>query len=207
MPVLAIFDFDGTLCQSDSFTGFMRYRFSRTYFYKKCLSISPQITAYYAGVYPAHLMRPLLFKKFFAHQSYQKTKKDAEQYVETQLIHELNSTVLAKLRWHQQQKHQVAIVSASIELYLKPLSKYLQVDLICTQVEHQRGRLTGAYASKDCSCDEKVSRIHKKYDLSDFEQIYVYGNSNEDHAMLNVATDPYWINKQFQILPFEGQKT
>ncbi|MCH4248192.1 MAG: HAD-IB family hydrolase [Acinetobacter populi] len=202
MTALALFDFDGTLCKQDSFTGFMQSAVPKHYFYRKCLKISPQIAAYYLKLYPANRMRPLLFKTVLKDENADQAHLIGQHYAQYLVEHCLNQEVLARLKWHQQQQHQVVIVSASLNLYLQPVAKLLNVELICTQVDDYHQVLTGAYRSADCSCEEKVSRLKQHYDLQAFTKIYAYGNSHEDIHMLKLATHAYWINQKHQLQPF-----
>ncbi len=203
---LALFDFDGTLCQQDSFTGFMSFVLSKPVLYRKCLKIFPQIAAYYSRIYPAHQMRPLLYKTLLSGKNSKIIQQLGQQYALSLYQHHLNDRVLEQLHWHKQQQHRVVIVSASLDLYLQPLAELLNIELICTQVEQQQ-YLSGKYLSPDCSCEEKVTRVKQLFDLDTYCHIYAYGNSKEDYAMLNCATQAFWVNSQFQIKAYQQKQS
>ena len=57
---LALFDFDGTLCSKDSFTGFIFYALSKRHIVKQGLKILPWIQAYYLN-----FIQPMLCAKLF----------------------------------------------------------------------------------------------------------------------------------------------
>lgn len=206
MTVLALFDFDGTLCKQDSFTGFMQNTVSKKYFYRKCILIFPQIIAYYIGLYPANKMRPLLFQTIFKNKNTHQIFSSGQRYANYLVKHCLNVEVLERLKWHQQQQHQIVIVSASLDVYLTSVAQLLKVDLICTQIEQNQHILTGQYQSADCSSEEKVRRLKEYYHLDTFKKIYAYGNSQEDLQMLQLATDAYWVNQKHQLHPFSEEK-
>jgi len=63
---LALFDFDGTLCTKDSFTGFIFYSLSKRHIVRRGLKILPWIQGYYLNLYPAHAMRPKLYRAMFS---------------------------------------------------------------------------------------------------------------------------------------------
>jgi len=183
---LALFDFDGTLCKKDSFTGFIFYALSKRHIVKQGLKLLPWIQAYYLNVYPAHAMRPKLFYGMFKDADYAEIKQIAEEYAQ-QLIHELDPKFITQLRQHQTLGHDVVLVSASVDLYLEPLCKLLKIDLICTETEIIAGRLTGHYQSADCSRIQKKIRITEQYPIADYANIYAYGNSEEDLEMFSLA--------------------
>ena len=93
----------------------------------------------------------------------------------------------------------MVLVSASIDLYLKPLCKLLGIDLLCTETEVQNGRLTGYYQSADCSRIEKKIRISQQYPIAEYASIYAYGNSEEDLEMFSLAQYTYMVGQDQQL--------
>lgn len=116
------------------------------------------------------------------------------------MITKLDPALFNQLKQHQQLDHNVVLVSASVDLYLKPVCRYLNIDLICSEVEMKNGKLTGKYLTPDCSCMQKKLRVLEVIKLADFETIYAYGNSEEDVDMLNLATYSYMVCTD-QVLP------
>ncbi|MHA3105406.1 HAD family hydrolase [Acinetobacter sp. ANC 3791] len=196
---LALFDFDGTLCLSDSFTQFIFYTLSKRHIIRQGIKILPWIQGYYLNLYPAHAMRTKLYNQMFSQQNLQEIESLASEY-SRELLDHLNPVILAQLKQHQDLGHEVAIVSASLDLYLQPIAQYLNVRLICTETEKQQNILTGQYASPDCSGEQKKLRILDSYNLENYDQIYAYGNSHEDKQMLSLAHYPFMVGKD-RLLP------
>lgn len=86
----------------------------------------------------------------------------------------------------------IVIVSASISNYLKPWCDTYNFDLISTELEFENEKLTGVFLTKNCNFKEKPRRIKKKYDLSKFKEIHVFGNSKGDHLMMDLGTHKYY---------------
>jgi len=187
---LVLFDFDGTLYLHDSFTGFIFYALRKRHIVKRGLQILPWIQAYYLKLYPAHHMRPKLYVSMFKDSDAEEILHLAQDYAQ-QLMLKLNPKLLEQLRQHQELGHEVVLVSASLDLYLKPVCSYLNIDLICSEVEIKAGKMTGFYQTPDCSNQQKKSRILEKYKLQDYAEIYAYGNSEEDEEMLSLAHQRY----------------
>ncbi|MDM1273898.1 HAD-IB family phosphatase [Acinetobacter indicus] len=196
---LALFDFDGTLYEYDSFTGFIFYSLSKRHILKRGLITLPWIMAYYLKLYPAHRMRPKLYASMFKESNAEEILQLAQEYAAT-LITKLDPALFNQLKQHQQLDHNVVLVSASVDLYLKPVCRYLNIDLICSEVEIKAGKMTGFYQTSDCSNEQKKIRILEKYNLENYAEIYAYGNSDEDEEMLSLATSSYMVGTD-QVLP------
>lgn len=202
---LALFDFDGTLCDKDSFTGFIFFALSKRHIVKQGIKILPWIQAYYLKIYPAHAMRPKLFKAMFAGAAVNEIQALAEQYA-SQLLSQLNQPLYQQLLSHQRQGDDVVIISASLDLYLARVCQLLEIDLICTETEIIEHKLTGKFSTPDCSSLQKQIRIRNKYPLDKYAKIYAYGNSKEDLEMLSIAHHRYMVGESQQLPPIIRHK-
>jgi len=81
---------------------------------------------------------------------------------------------------------------ASLECYLKAWCSKNDIDLISTMLEVKKNRITGKLAGKNCYGNEKLNRIKEKYNLSEYNSIYVYGDSKGDKQMLDIADKKYF---------------
>ncbi|MFH7764545.1 HAD-IB family hydrolase [Acinetobacter sp. BSP-28] len=195
---LALFDFDGTLCKKDSFTGFIFYALSKRHIIKQGIKILPWIQAYYLSVYPAPAMRSKLFRAMFSNANALELQQMAQEYAEN-LMNQLNSPLLKQLKQHQALGDEVVLVSASVDIYLKHVCGLLNIDLICTHTEQVNNVYTGQYTTPDCSSEQKRLRILEKYSLDHYSVIYAYGNSVEDNEMLSLATYSYMVGTDQQL--------
>ncbi|WP_374664952.1 HAD-IB family hydrolase [Acinetobacter sp.] len=202
---LALFDFDGTLCTKDSFTGFIFYALRKRHIVRQGLKILPWIQGYYLNLYPAHAMRPKLYRAMFSESNAFDVQRMAAEYAHTLLAH-LNPELLRQLQRHQALGDDVVIVSASVDIYLKPICELLNVQLICTEPVISNGQYTGHYATLDCSCEQKKQRILKQFDLSQYDSVYAYGNSYEDLEMLSLADYTYMAGESTKLPPLESLK-
>lgn len=204
---LALFDFDGTLYQGDSFTRFIFYAHSKRHIFKHGLKILPWIQAYYLNLYPANAMRPKLFEAIFSQTPVDELQPIAEDYAQ-RLISRLNPSLHQQLLQHQAQGDDVVLVSASVDLYLIEVCKLLNIDLICTETECINHTITGRYTTPDCSELQKSIRIRTRYSLESYQHIYAYGNSKEDLDMLKLADFPHMVgvDKDLPVLAMDLRK-
>ncbi|OAL86607.1 HAD-IB family hydrolase [Acinetobacter terrae] len=191
---LALFDFDGTLCKKDSFTGFIFYALTKRHIVKQGIKLLPWIQAYYLNAYPAHAMRSKLFRAMFSNADVLELQQISQEYAAS-LMSQLNPPLLKQLKQHQALGDDVVLVSASVDIYLKHVCKLLNIDLICTQTEQVNNVYTGQYTTPDCSSEQKKLRILEQYSLDLYSVIYAYGNSMEDNEMLSLATYSYMVGK------------
>ena len=196
---LALFDFDGTLCNKDSFTGFIFYALKKRHIVKQGIKILPWIQAYFLNIYPADSMRPRLFKAMFADMPTQELLELALEYSH-QLRNSLDQQIYQQLLKHKHNDDDVVIVSASVDLYLKDIAELLDVNLICTEAEVKDGVFTGLFSTPDCSREQKKIRVLEQYNLDEYEAIYAYGNSHEDLDMFSLADYSYMVGED-QLLP------
>ena len=202
---LALFDFDGTLCKKDSFTGFIFYALSKRHIVKQGIKILPWIQAYYLNIYPAAAMRVKLFKAMFTDANSSEIIDLAEEYA-THLFTQLDPILYQQLLKHKKLGDKIVIVSASIDLYLKQVCILLDVDLICTETEIINHTFTGHYSTPDCSCEQKRIRILEKYNTNQYNRIYAYGNSVEDLDMFSLANFTYMVGEDQKLPHIDDHK-
>ena len=108
--------------------------------------------------------------------------------------------MLARLRWHLREGHDVVIVSASPQLYVDVVVEMFDVDggLGTRLAVDARGRLTGSYLGKNCRGKEKLRRLNEwtQSRFGDVEPtLYAYGNSRGDRRLLRAAAFPYNVGR------------
>ena len=201
---LALFDFDGTLCKKDSFTGFIFYALSKRHIVKQGLKILPWIQAYYLNIYPANSMRPKLYRAMFSGADAYEIQQLAQEYAQ-HLMTQLDVKLYQQLLTHKNNGDEIVLVSASIDIYLAVICELLEIKLICTETEIIHNRYSGEYITPDCSCEEKKVRVLEAFDLQQYNRIYAYGNSEEDLELLSLADEQYMVGEH-HVLPKITQK-
>ncbi|ABZ77847.1 HAD-superfamily hydrolase, subfamily IB (PSPase-like) [Shewanella halifaxensis HAW-EB4] len=184
---LVLFDFDGTLTHQDMFTKFILYSATPLRLVLGAVFMSPLYLLYKLGVIPARKLRP--FVSFFAFVGRSSTKVAAigEAYASGVIPSCLRTDMLQTLRLHQTDGATIVLVSASLDLYLKPWCQTMGIALICSEMASDGKRYSGYYRAGDCSCEVKAYKVSQEFDLSRYSQIYAYGDTKEDLAMLALA--------------------
>jgi len=189
---LALFDFDGTITTKDSLTDFIQFSVGKKSYYKGLLILSPLLFTYSLKLIPNNIAKEKLIAHFFKGWDVTKFEEIAAKYSLEKIDAITRPKAINKILWHKKQGHKIVIVSASIDLWLKPWCEKHNIDLIATSLEFKNSQFTGKFASKNCHGIEKVNRIHEVYRLSDFDTVYAYGDSSGDKQMLSIAGKPYF---------------
>ena len=192
-PVVAVFDFDGTLTFRDSFLLFLLKTTGYIQFVWGMLYLSPVMVCYGLKLIPNWQAKERFLRHFFRGWTREDLQRLANIYAYRCIPRLLNPKAIARLRWHQQQKHHIILLSASLEAYLSPWAEQVGIDqVIGTRLEIQGNVLTGRIDGKNCYGSEKVKRLTQVLgDLNSY-CIHAYGDSRGDLPLLNCVTYPYY---------------
>ena len=86
----------------------------------------------------------------------------------------------------------IIVISASLEIWLKPWTDKMGLELLCTRLEFVDDIFTGKFANPNCNGQEKVNRINAHLDLNTYNPINAYGNSSGDKPMLALADHAFY---------------
>ena len=189
---LALFDFDGTITIKDSLVEFIQYAVGKPAYYVGLLRLSPMLTAYTLKLIPNHIAKEKLIAHFFKGWDANQFQILAEQYSLKQIDKITRPKAIEKIKWHQEQGHKVVMVSASMGCWLEAWCDMQNIELISTQLEMRDNKLTGKFATKNCYGIEKINRVKKAYNLSDYNYIYAYGDSHGDKELLALADKSFY---------------
>jgi HAD superfamily hydrolase (TIGR01490 family) len=190
--VLAIFDFDGTITHKDSFRLFLQYAVKGSVYFRGLIFLSPVLIAYFLGVVPNHVAKQKVFAHFFGGWRAEDFAVLADKYSSSEVGQIIRPEAIKRIAWHQRQGHKVVVVSASIKNWLDYWCRIQGVDLIATEVEEKDELLTGRFRTPNCNGSEKVRRLKDRFDFTDIDYIYAYGNSSGDKDILELANEKFY---------------
>lgn len=193
MTVIAAFDFDGTLTYSDTLLPFIFFCHGKKTAAWKLAKLAPRLALDVLQGANRQVMKERLLTAFFKDQPIETLKQQAEAFAAQVLPKHLKPEAMRRLRWHQQQGHRCILVSASVDLYLKPWVQQEGFDdLICSRLElDNRGRVTGKLCGSNCRAAEKVRRLLEVLGPKEKYVLYAYGDSRGDAEMLAFADYPF----------------
>lgn len=192
MKTIVFIDFDGTITTDDSLIKFIRFVVGDVKFIWGMILLSPMLTTYKLKLIPNYKAKQYMLSYFLKGMSEEKFMRVANEYSLKHIGTILRPKALEKIAWHKEQGHKIVIVSASIECWLKPWCDINDLDLIATKLEIQYGIVTGKFLTKNCYGIEKVNRVNERYNLSEYDHIYAYGDSRGDRELLELANEKFY---------------
>jgi len=189
---LAIFDFDGTLTSKDTFLELIKYHNGFFRYWLGIIQLSPIILLHLMNVIPNWRAKECVLSFFFKGISLEEFESLCEAFAKKSIPSIIKLEAQLKLDWHKMQGHDIAIVSASAENWLKAWCESNNVTLVATRLEIENGCLTGRLMGKNCYGPEKLVRLKERYNLECYSEIYVYGDSRGDREILSIATHPFY---------------
>lgn len=191
--VIAVFDFDGTITTKDTLFDFISFCFGRFRLLFGIFALSPILVAFKLNTISNEVAKQEMLYHFFAQKGYDFFTEQCNLYKE-RINKIVQKKALDKIKWHQEKGHQVVIISASIEDWIKPWAKELGIEQVYgTRLEvDEENRITGRLASRNCHGEEKVNRLLEAYPNREEYTLYVYGDSNGDKELLKMADFPFY---------------
>lgn len=184
---IAFFDFDGTITTKDTMFEVIRYQKGSGALYLGFLLLSPLLVLFKLKLVSSHTMKEIFLRYFFKGAAVSTFREKCAAFCRERLPALIRPGALAAIKEHQEKGHQVVIVTASAQDWVGPWCEKINITCIATQLEVKDEQLTGNILGLNCNGDEKVCRIKNEYDLELFENIFAYGDSSGDKAMLAIA--------------------
>lgn len=204
-PVVAAFDFDGTLTWRDTLLPFLRRLLGTPTLLWVLFVCSPWLAAYVLRLVSNHRAKAVLLQAALAGRSVADVERCARAFVQNDLPQKWRPWGLQQLVQHQQAGHRCVLVTASTSPYMHLVGTSLGVDaVLCTEMEVVDGRYTGRMATANCHGEEKVVRLKtwlaQTYGAAPDHQpvLHAYGDTKGDWPMLRLARQAWYREKPWQ---------
>jgi HAD superfamily hydrolase (TIGR01490 family) len=206
---VAFFDFDGTLTTGDTLMPFLKYVVGAPTYYAKLALLSPVLAAYFVKLLRNDIAKQVVLKRYLAgyhiDELFELGKRFGEEVIPTMLRPE----GMERLRWHQEQRHECVLVSASLDFYLNAWAKQESFhEVICTALEEDaKGYITGKIEGENCHGKEKLRRITAWKAQRQQKVAYAYGDTEDDMPMLNSVENGFkWEKGRGGFAPLRNKK-
>lgn len=185
---IAIFDFDGTLIQGDSFISFARHAYGRWRFGLKLLQSAPWLVAWKLGLIPSGKAKEHLFGCLYKGLDVTKWREMCRGFLPV-IEADIRESVMDRLKFHRSQGHRLIILTASPPDWILPWAEKEGVErVIGTGMEVSDGKLTGRFTTPNCIGPEKVKRLQEALPEVAGSETWAYGDSASDAYVLSFAT-------------------
>ncbi|MEM1282565.1 MAG: HAD family hydrolase [Chlamydiota bacterium] len=188
-PVIAAFDFDGTITYHDSLLPFLTYAYGSFKTYSKLLTEAPSLIGFALGITPRQKAKEAIISSFFKGKNIEEIRKLGKKYAAGKLNDIIRPEAKNRIEWHQKEGHHCVLVSASLDIYLSPWAESLGFkDLICSTLEDTNDSvITGRLKGANCWGPEKIRRLEEVCGPRDEYTLYAYGDSRGDKELLESA--------------------
>ena len=202
-PVVAAFDFDGTLTHRDTLLPFLIRSLGWPKLLRSLLLSAPWLAAYALRLMSNHRAKARLLQVSLAGWSTVRAQREAEHFVDHYLSGQWRAWGLQQLVQHQRQGHRCVIVSASPGIYLHAVGVSLGVDaVLCTEMETEGGRYSGRMATPNCHGEQKVLRLQAwlRATLGEgaLPELHAYGDTCGDLPLLHLADHAWYRGKPWR---------
>ncbi|HET9088774.1 MAG TPA: HAD-IB family hydrolase [Acidimicrobiales bacterium] len=198
---VAAFDLDGTLTEGGSVFKWLAHVAGRraTYGAAARLAVPLAIGGLRSGP-TADRVKERLFRALLTGRDAAEVVDESRIFAHEHLESKVRPLTHERLRWHLAQGHDVVLVSASPEIYVRVVADEVRAHgaLGTRLAVDPLGHLTGGYLGLNCRGEEKMRRLREWIEErhgTDDVSIYAYGNSRGDRRMLRGATHPYNVGR------------
>ena len=191
---IAVFDFDGTITDRDSFGCFVKATIGTPRFYLGICMQMPRLVGYKLGIISNDRAKESLFGTYFRGCRAESFNEAGRRFT-SHIDRMLRLDTMQHLLDHLHSGHDVYIVSASMPQWIRPWALGAGItDVIGTEPEiDSSGLLTGRFATPNCYGAEKVRRFLLAEPDRDTYRLIAYGDSAGDREILTEADEAHWV--------------
>lgn len=188
---VAAFDFDGTLTRRDSLAPFLARTVGWPRFALAAAREAASILAVASGRGDRDAAKERLLVRLLAGMPRDRLERLGTEYGALLAARRIRPGMRERVAWHRAAGHELVIVSASLDVYLREVGRRLGFDaVLCSTLEFDgHGRCTGRLLGGNCRAQEKADRL-RAYLGGAAAELWAYGDSAGDDAMLALADHP-----------------
>jgi HAD superfamily hydrolase (TIGR01490 family) len=195
---LAVFDLDGTLLRGDSLLPFL-WSYGLEYRrYWGLIRAAGNLGLHLIGLLSARSVKERLLRRVLGDEPLERLQHYAEAFVQTWVKTHFHEVGIAHLREHQDRGDRIILLSASPDIYVGVIARYLGIEeVVCTCVERVEGRCSGRILGENCKGTAKLTKLQAYLgDTVTPDDSYAYGDSNSDLPVLRWVRHGYMISRR-----------
>jgi len=189
-PVIAAFDFDGTITTKDTLLEFIRFSKGNLRALFGFMLYSPFLIAYKLRIYPNWKVKRNLFSYFFKGLKINEFNRLCEDFClySSEIIRPEAQKAIQK---HIDAGDSLVVISASIENWVRLFAEKLMIPVVlCTKIEiDSNDCLTGNFSTPNCYGQEKVKRLLELFPQRENYYLIAYGDSSGDKELMDFADE------------------
>ena len=199
----AFFDFDGTLISGYSAIAFIEEQITRgNLSVRELVELVGAMASFGVGNmgFSAMMIATSQFLRGVREDSY---INFGEELFRTHIARQVYPESRAIVQAHLEKGHTVAIISSATPYQVLPAARDLEIDnVMCTELEVEKGTFTGAVLQPTCFGPGKVTAaetLAEKFGV-DIDQTFFYSDSDDDILLLERVGNPRPLNPNGRLL-------
>ncbi|WP_297984192.1 HAD-IB family hydrolase [uncultured Chryseobacterium sp.] len=191
MKKLYFFDFDGTLTYKDTMFMFLKF-YNSSKFTSQLIKHIPLFILLKLKLSDAEEVKKSFIASILKGERQERIEQKAQQFFEENYPKIFRKNALDFIENIDSEKTESFIVSASLDIWVKPFANKFNMTLLATQAEFKNGIYTGNFIGKNCNGQEKVNRIVKAIEGKKYDKTIAFGDTDGDKPMLSWANESYF---------------
>ena len=192
MRKIAFFDFDGTITTKDTLFEVIKHHKGILKFGAGMLFNAPYLIGFKIKLITNQYAKEKILEYFFKGMDVSAFQKICDDFATGYLPSLVRPGAAAEIQRLKYSGFEVVVVSASAGNWIKAWADEIGVQLIASRLEIIDEKVTGKLKGDNCNGGEKVARIKLLYDVSQYDEIYGFGDSKGDKPMLALATKSFY---------------
>ena len=191
MKKLYLFDFDGTLTYKDTMFLYLKF-YNSMKFYVQFVKHIPLFVLLKLKLADAEKVKKSFISSILKGESRTKIEKKSQSFFEKYQDEIFRVNALKFINNIDRTQTESYIVSASLDIWVKPFAEKLKMKLLSTRAEFKNDIFTGNFIGKNCNGPEKVKRIIETVNERKFDKIIAFGDTSGDREMLSWADESHF---------------
>lgn len=191
MKKLYLFDFDGTLTYKDTMFLFLKF-YDPAKFSAQFLKHIPLFILLKLKLADAEAVKKSFISSMLKGESRYQLEKKAQHFFQENYPSLFRENALDFIKNIDRETTDSYIVSASLDIWVKPFAEEFGMTLLCTQAEFKDDIFTGKFVGKNCNKQEKVNRIKAELNGKKYDKIIAFGDTSGDKAMFRFANESHY---------------
>ncbi len=185
------FDFDGTLTYKDTMFLFLKFC-NPSKFYIQFLKHIPLFLLLKLKLADPEKVKKSLIFSILQNENKESLELKSQQFFEENFPQIIRENALDFINNIDKEHTESFIVTASLDIWVKPFADYFKMTLLATQAEFKNEKFTGNFIGKNCNKIEKVNRIAEATKDMKFDKTIAFGDTSGDLQMLEWANESHF---------------
>ena len=191
MKKFYFFDFDGTLTRKDTMFLFLRFASPSKYRFQYLRHI-PLFILVKLKLIDAAQVKKSFISSLLKGKTQEFIERKSQAFFAEYYPSLIRERALDFIQKIDRDKTDSYLVTASLDIWVKPFAEEFKMNLISTEAYFKDGVFTGEFKTPNCNGREKVTRIKAQIQGKKYDKTIAFGDTSGDKPMLQWANESYF---------------